>query len=207
MAQPDATRRPRGSGTTRLLAGIGLVALIGSFAAIVVSGREEGDGSRPAVIPVATKPRAPTPSPPPAKPKSVRVPVEGIGAYDPDGDQSENDSEAALATDGILTTAWTSERYQSGFPKAGVGLVVAAARPMKPHRIVVATETPGYTAEVRVGSSPTGPFVSVSKEQALKGRTTFALEPLRGRYVMLWITSIPEGGAAAVNEITVSAAG
>ena len=59
---------------------------------------------------------------------------------------------------------------------------------------------------MRVGSSPTGPFVSVSKEQMLKARTTFALKPRSGRYLMLWVTSMPEEGAAAVNEIKVSAA-
>ena len=63
----------------------------------------------------------------------------------------------------------------------------------------------GYTAEGRVGSSPTRPFVVISKEQTTKARTTFGLRPRSGRYLMLWITSMPEEGAAAVNEITVTA--
>ena len=179
--------------------------LIGGFAAIVLAGR--GSESSPGAEPVATTPGTTTPSPTPPKPKSVRVPVEGVGAYDPDGDQTENDSAAPLATDGVLSTAWKSERYRQSFAKTGVGLVLDAGRQVSANRIIVATETPGYTADVRVGSSPTGPFVSVSREQPLKERTAFALKPQGGRYLMLWITSIPEGGAAAVNEITVSAAG
>lgn len=157
-------------------------------------------------MPVSTTPVVSTSDREPIKPKSVRIPVKGIGAYDPEGDRSENDSAAPLATDGILTTAWESERYRRSFAKPGVGLILDAGRPARATRVVVATETPGYTAEVRVGSSPAGPFVSVSSEQSLKARTTFAVTPRSGRYLMLWITSMPEGGAATVNEITASGA-
>ena len=153
-----------------------------------------------------TPPTTTPPAPPPTEPIEVPVAVTGVGAFDPEGDQSENDSDAALATDGELATAWKSERYRRSFVKTGVGLVLDAARPVKANRVVVATKTPGYTAEVRVGSSPEGPFVTVSKEQATRARTTFVLRPRTGRYLMLWITSMPDGGIAAVNEITVRAA-
>ncbi len=82
-----------------------------------------------------------------------------------------------------------------------------AGQPVEATRVVVSTETPGYMADARVGSSPTGPFVSISNEQSVRAKTTFVLEPRSGRYVLLWITSMPEEGAATVNEITVSAAG
>jgi len=206
MTRTTPARDRAVSSRTRLLAGVSLVVLVGSFAAIVFSDRTENDAPNQ-VVPVATTPSATTPSPTQPKPKSARIPVKGIGAYDPDGDQSENDNEAARATDGILTTAWKSERYRSSFSKTGIGLVLDAGRPVRANRVVVATETPGYTADVRAGSSPAGPFVSVSKEQRVTMRTTFAVTPQSGRYLMLWITSMPEDGAAAVNEITVSAAG
>ena len=201
------SRTPRSDlpGTTRVLAGAGLVILLGGLVAIVISSRGDG-GAEPQSVPAATAATATTPSPTPPRPKSVQVAVEGIGAYDPEGDRSENDGDAGLATDGILSTAWASERYRSSFAKTGVGLVVDAGRQVKPNRVVVATETPGYTAEVRVGSSPSGPFVRVSKEQVTKTRTTFVLQPRKARYVIVWITSMPEEGAAAVNEITVRAA-
>lgn len=204
MARPRSTLRPDGSTRSRLLAGAGLIALVGGFAAIVLSANGSSD-AQPDPVPAATTPSATTPTPP--KPKIVLVTVKGIGAYDPDGDRSENDSAAPLATDGVLSTAWKSERYRSSFSKTGVGLVVDAGRPVKADRVTVVTETPGYTADVRVGSSLSGPFVPVSNEQSLKARTTFAVKPRSGRYLMLWITSVPEAGVAAVNEITVSAAG
>lgn len=206
MARPRSTLRQDGSTRPRLIAGAGLALLVGGFAAIVFSANGSSDG-QPETVPAATTPSATTPSPTPPKPKRVRIPVKGIGAYDPDGDRSENDSAASLATDGSLSTAWKSERYRSSFSKAGVGLVVDAGRPVKADRVTVVTETPGYTAEVRVGSSLSGPFVPVSKEQSLKPRTTFAAKPRSGRYLMLWITSVPEAGVAAVNEITVTAVG
>ncbi len=196
----------RGSGETRLLAAVALTAFLGGIAAITLSSLG-GSDTQSGAAPEATTPTASTPTPKPAKPKRVRIAVTGIGAYDPDGDRSENDGAATLATDGNLATAWTSERYRTAFAKSGVGLVVAARRPVKADRVIVATNTPGYRAEVRVGSSPEGPFVAVSKAQVTRARTTFLLEPRNGRYLMLWITSMPAGGTAAVNELSVTSAG
>ncbi len=189
-----------------MIAAVGLAALLGGMAVIALSSRGDTN-ARSASTPITTTPASTTTKPPPAKPKSVRIAVKGVGAYDPDGDQSENDSTAGLATDGDLVTAWRSERYRSAFAKSGVGLVVDAGRAVKASRLVVATDTPGYTADVRVGPSPTGPFVAVSREQTTKARTAFVLEPRSGHYLMVWITSMPDGGVAAVNEITVTAAG
>ncbi|WP_411276732.1 hypothetical protein [Gaiella sp.] len=197
--------RTNGAAITRALGAAGLSALLAGTAAVVLSSVRSDDALRQ-TVPVETTPARTVAEPAPAAPASVRVSARGVRAYDPDGDQSENDGTAPLATDGVLSTAWKSERYRRSFAKTGVGLLVDAGRPVRATRIVVATETPGYTAEVRVGSSPDGPFVSVSTERSLRARTTFALEPRSSRYLMLWITSMPEGGAAAVNEITVSAA-
>ncbi len=205
MSVASSTPRRPGSGTTRVLAAIGLAALLGGILVIMLSSRE-GSGAQPAAVDTTTTTADTAPKPPPVKPKRVRVAVTGVGAYDPEGDRSENDSAAGLATDGTLTTAWKSERYGS-FVKSGVGLVVDAGRPAKANRVVVATDTPGYSADIRVGSSPGGPFVAVSKEKRTTARTTFVLAPRTGRYLMVWITSMPDGGAAAVNEVTVTATG
>ena len=175
------------------------------MAAIVISSRGTDDG--PAVAATTTEAATPKPKPTPTRPAAVRIAVTGVGAYDPDGDRSENGGDAGLATDGNPATAWKSERYRSTFRKTGVGLVVDAGRPVKASRVVVTTETPGYDAEIRVGDAPTGPFVAVSKAQATTPRTAFVLRPRSGRYLMVWITSMPTAGAAAVNEIAVTAGG
>jgi len=186
-------------GRTRILAAAGLIALLGGIAAVVITTGGKKDRQPPA--PAATA--APVSAPPAA----VKIAVSGVGAYDPEGDQSENGGDAALATDGNRATAWKSERYRSAFTKTGVGLVVDAGRPVKILRVTVATESPGYKAQVRVGKSALGPFVAVSQTKVTTPRTTFALKPRRGRYLMLWITSMPATGTAAVNEITATTAG
>ncbi len=202
--RPQRGTRSTSSGPTRLLAGAGLAALLGGMAAIVIASSGTGDG--PVVSPTATA-VAPKPKPTPARPAAVRITVTGVGAYDPDGDLSENGGDAPLATDGNPATAWKSERYRSTFRKSGVGVVVDAGRPVKASRVVVTTETPGYDAEVRVGSSAAGPFVSVSGPKTTSPRTAFALRARSGRYLMVWITSMPAERVAAVNEIAVTAGG
>ena len=204
-SRPTHSTRTTPRGRARLLAAAGLIALLGGIGAIVIT--TAGTEDRQAQAPAATTEPTPTSKPTPKPPAPVKIAVTGVGAYDPEGDQSENGGDAGLATDGSRATAWKSERYRSAFTKAGVGLVVDAGRPVKASHVVVTTETPGYTAQVRVGTSPEGPFVTVSKPKVTTPRTTFALRPRGGRYLMLWITSMPAGGEAAVNELTATAAG
>ena len=92
----------------------------------------------------------------------------GVGAYDPEGDRSENGGDARLATDGNAKTAWKTEHYRSTFGKSGVGLVLDAGRPVKASRVVVTTETPGYAAQVQVGNSadrPVQPRVGIEEDR------------------------------------------
>ena len=198
--------RRSASATTRLLAAAGLAALLGGMAFIVMG--ESGDDGGKTAAPATTTPAPPTPTTAVKKPPApTRIVVTGVGAYDPEGDKSENGGDARLATDGSAKTAWKTERYRSTFGKSGVGLVLDAGRPVKASRVVVTTETPGYAAQVQVGNSPTGPFSPVSGAKKTASRTTFALRPRRGRYVVIWITSMPAGGEAAVNEVRVTAGG
>jgi hypothetical protein len=152
---------------------------------------------------VAAKPK-PKPKPKPAA-APVKIVVTGVGAYDPEGDRSENDSDAGLATDGIPATGWKTEHYRSTFHKSGVGLVLDAGRPVRASRVVVTTDTPGYNAQVQVGDSAEGPFVAASPSRTTTARTVFALKPRRGRYLVVWITSMPSEGVAAVDEVAVTA--
>jgi hypothetical protein len=208
MARLLRTRSPllRSANRPRLLAAAGLVILFGGLGVIV--GTSKGTGKRQPPVPKATA-QAPTIKPKPVRRHSrlalVRVPVTGVGAYDPEGDGSENDGDARLATDGNPASAWKSEHYRSAFSKSGVGLVVDAGRPVTAKRLIVATETPGFRVQVRVGESAKGPFTTVSKSKITSPTTTLALRSRRTRYLMLWITSMPQTGVAAVNEITVTA--
>ncbi len=179
-----------------------MAALLGGLAAIVIASGGKS-GSQP-LLPVTTEAAA-APKPAPKPPAPVKIAVTGIGAYDPEGDQSENGGDARFATDGNPATAWKSERYRAAFTKSGVGLVLDAGRPVKATNVVLTTDTPGYKAQVRVGDAPTGPFAAISGSKTTARRTTFALKARSGRYLMLWIMSMPAGGTAAVNEVAVTA--
>ena len=133
------------------------------------------------------------------------VRLTGVGSHDPQGDPdgAEHPAEVGLATDRDMATYWPTESYRASLAdlgKEGVGLVIDAGRQVELSELVVRTDTPGYTAEIRTGASPSGPFGSrVSESQRVEARTTFAIESDAARYYMIWITELD--GVAHVNEV------
>ena len=125
----------------------------------------------------------------------------GISAYDPNGDDTEHDDEAGLATDGDLSTFWRTESYRSGLQKPGVGLVLDAGDTVKPRTITVTTDTPGFTAEIRAGDSPQGPWEPVSQSRTIQNRHRYTLDNAEARYFLVWITEL-DSGSKHVNEVT-----
>jgi serine/threonine protein kinase len=73
--------------------------------------------------------------------------------YDPQGDGTENASEAHLATDGNPATAWYTEQYGGsatfGGTKQGVGLLLTGPAGSRPERVVVRSPTPGARLQIR----------------------------------------------------------
>ena len=69
--------------------------------------------------------------------------------------------------------------------------------------MIVSTDSAGSRALIQVGRNPNGPFRSVSPEQSLSGATTFTLaKGSAGRYVVVWITQLPQAiGEAHVTEV------
>ncbi len=201
MARMRTARSPAAG--SRLLAATALAALLGGFAAVVIAGVARTDGVSASSADRRTTAAPKAPVQPKLKPRPAVLPValDGLGAYDPEGDGRENDELARAATDGDPATAWRSEHYRSSFHKAGVGLVLDAGRTRLLTRVVVTTETPGFRAQVQVGPSAAGPFRPASPATTIGPRTTLPLRNARGRYVMLWITSMPAGGVAYVDEI------
>ncbi len=125
------------------------------------------------------------------------VALAGVRAYDPQGDGREYDNLAPNATDGRAATSWQTERYASttfGNLKNGVGLVLDAGRAARPESLTVVSDTPGFIAEIKAGSSPTGPFDPVSGSQTVESRTTFNLSLGQARrYFLVWITRLAPG--------------
>ena len=138
----------------------------------------------------------------PAAASREPVALSGVGAYDPDGRDGEHDDEAGLATDGDASTFWRTQTYRSQLStfKSGVGLVVEADR--GPQRIVVTTDTPGFTAEIQSGNSAEGPFQTVGASKVVGSRTTWELDGADATHYVVWITELV--GAAHVNEVKAS---
>jgi serine/threonine-protein kinase len=138
---------------------------------------------------------------------SAAQPVEiaGVGAYDPFGDnQREHDEDAPAATDGDASTYWPTESYTSGLQKEGVGLVLDAGRAVELKELTVKTLTPGFTAEIRSGSSPDGPFETVVGKSAQATETTkWELDGDRARYFLIWITELED--RVQITEVTAAA--
>ena len=130
------------------------------------------------------------------------VAVQGVGAYDPEGTGGEHDAEAVNATDGDRATYWPTETYRS-FAKSGVGMVVDAGTRRSLARMTVFTDTPGLRAEIRSGDAPEGPFERrISPSRVANGVTNYPLDGPPAQYYVVWITELPEGNVAHLNEVT-----
>jgi serine/threonine protein kinase len=133
----------------------------------------------------------------------VAVPLTGVASYDPDGDQHEHDEDVALATDRNPATYWTTEHYDSGLQKPGVGLVLAAPTAKKLSSLTVTSDTPGFSAIIKAGSSRAGPFTSASSSQTVGTTgTKFSIDGPAARYYLVWITDLGPNSAVHVNEVS-----
>jgi eukaryotic-like serine/threonine-protein kinase len=119
--------------------------------------------------------------------------------YDPQGDQSEHPESIANATDGDVSTFWTTETYRT-FSKPGVGLILDAGKAVSIEHLQIVSDEPGFTAEILAGDNPTGGFVPFSEEQEIGRRTTLELAGGKSyRYYVVWITD--PNRRAHVNEV------
>jgi len=142
--------------------------------------------------------------------------VTGAGDLDPQGDDGGEYPElTALATDGDEATAWTTQTYLQQFGpgglKTGVGLVLDLGSSQDVAEVQLTLRGEPTTVEVFVSDdAPTAtPGESGSpvatQEVGASGRITLE-EPVRGRYVTLWLTSLPsvsDGFRAEVAEVVV----
>jgi serine/threonine-protein kinase len=137
---------------------------------------------------------------------SKPVKLRAVASYDPQGDDGEeHPSEVPLATDGNPSTYWPTSSYRAplaALGKDGVGIVLDAGRRAQPGKIVVVSDTPGFTAEIRAGGSAQGPFDEVAAEGAeVSARKAFDTGDAEARYWLVWITNLGTNGAVHVSEV------
>ena len=133
------------------------------------------------------------------------VPLKGLTGYDPFGTGGEHDPEAKLATDGQPGTFWETEHYRSplsAIGKPGVGLLLDAGKTRKLSQLTVTSDTPGFTALIEAGSSPSGGFRHVSASETVGASTKFSLNHADARYYVVWITDLGRYASVHVDEVT-----
>jgi serine/threonine-protein kinase len=98
----------------------------------------------------------------PKPPTGNAVAIESATAYDPEGDESEEDELAKNAVDGNPETAWSTEHYDSQTfegtktgPDPGVGIYVTTKADATPARMQITSPTPGW--EAQIFAAPSGP--------------------------------------------------
>jgi serine/threonine-protein kinase len=144
-------------------------------------------------------------------PAAVALPAGAGHAYDPFGGDGEHDTDAPQAIDHNPVTAWTTERYDSGLQKPGVGLYVDTGNPIAARRVDMISRLPGYQAQILGASgefappkiegwTPVAPATNV-------GNATHINVDTNGksyRFYLVWITKLPAGGQAGINELTLN---
>lgn len=138
-------------------------------------------------------------------PSGTAVHLRGVGnAYSNAGHPDSHADTAANATDGSAATSWMTQTYGDqtfGGLLTGLGLVLDAGRAVTLAHLTVTTPTPGFTAEIQSGDSPTGPFTADSSSQTVNGTTTFTLNGQTAKYYVVWITQLPPGDSAQISEV------
>jgi hypothetical protein len=139
----------------------------------------------------------PTPAASPPADTAGGEPIQVLGAigFDPDGDQTEHNSEAQRVYDNDVSTSWTSEGYNSPDfgNKRGVGIVLdlGQAQTITSATLQLPTAT---TVEVFVGAEPGITGSLLGKSEGKNGSVTVTgQQPTEGQYVTIWFTTTAQG--------------
>jgi eukaryotic-like serine/threonine-protein kinase len=136
------------------------------------------------------------------KATGTAVALESATAYDPEGDEHEEDGTEELAIDGNPTgTAWTTEHYDSDTfagtktgPDPGVGIYVTTKALASPQKMVVRSPTPGWDAQIF--AAPAGPPEAIEEwgEAIAEVKDSQKLEEIQlhlgsaAKYFLIWFT-------------------
>ncbi len=189
---PEPTRRwsPRGLGVFAIVVAAMLALAVLGFAIDI-------DPDSPLLFPAAPsgrEPASPTTTIPVVDAQPDRVSVAtGAVAYDPLGDGTENDDQAAAVLDGDRTTSWQTERYTGPLAntKAGVGIVLTADGPISAIEITGSPRTRYSLQWATPADASAGVWQTVGTGTLLTGSTRHAVPHREGTW-LLWLTDLPE---------------
>ena len=143
----------------------------------------------------------------PSPPAIRALAVSAVTIADPFGDGIENDDGAPATIDGDTATAWRSSNYFDGrFDKPGVGLVFDLGTDRLVTGFRLETPHPGFSFTVAVGDDPSALADPGGPSYVASALTRGAIDPVTGRYVMVWMTSVVptgDGNRAEISEFKV----
>jgi F5/8 type C domain-containing protein len=138
-----------------------------------------------------------------------RLDVTRVRSFDPPpGDGEEHDEQAPLVADGDPATAWTTMTYFDpiNLLKPGVGLVLDLGKAADVSEVVIRPGGGPTDLDVRVAerrASTLDGYTEFDRTGNATGPTTLRVdEPVRARYVLVWLTDLPPVGSDYVGEIS-----
>jgi len=199
----DLVDVPDGGRTAGLFTWIGVPLMVVGIAATAITlGLWLGElevGGPLGIRPAPDEPASAETSPIPVLPATVDV-------LDPFGDGEELSSNAGLAIDGDVQTAWRSENYFDGvLRKPGIGLLLDLGERSEVLGLRLWTPHPGFRFGVAIGDDPDALVDEVGNEVTSTSLSRVSLRGT-GRYVLVWITSVvpvDDGIRAEVGEVRV----
>ena len=201
-AGPTA-QAPGRSGDTgwivRVVAAIAITIALALFVASLVDDTDEGGRDRnPAARNTSTE-------------GGTAVEVASVTDFDPHGGDGEHPDEAQNAIDGSASTAWTTQSYSSSLEvlgKPGVGLLLDLGEEVEVAGVSI-VGSPGMDLQVRAANEPGADetaFEEVAAEAGSGNKVDLTFEATSGRYWLVWITKLSEGGGgtASIYEVELS---
>ncbi len=217
VAQPEqagSEPEPMSGAVWRWL-GLLLVLTLFSLGAVLVAWQFWQNTDRPeepSGAPAASSP-APSASPTTSDPgaESRPLPIRRATAFDPAGDNTENDADTALAIDGDLATEWTTVSYASrnlGGLKPGVGLELSLGKEQSVSGVELRLVGRGSDMQVwaaRPTTDPQGPppatpdpadpLAGYRKLGSVRGASDLVslrfAPPVTTDRVLIWFTALP----------------
>ena len=141
------------------------------------------------------------------------IAIRSATGFDPQGDHTENNSQAAKVYDGNPATTWTSELYatpQFGNLKKGVGLILDLGQPTSVHKVTIdlANGPLDVTVYAATGPNLQGATV-IGTAGAATGRVELKASKVmpESQFIIVWFTALaPDGGqfGASISEIALN---
>lgn len=208
---PDEPRA-RGGWGGRILILLAVLALLSviAMAQFLVKGainKEQGGDDKPQDAPKSSAP---------AQPTNQKVNIADAKDFDPapDGNGEEHPDDVSNTHDGKPSTTWTTMSYKRrpdlGGTKEGVGIIYDLGQLTDVSQVKVDLVGEGTNLELRVPkvdpstSAPTvNGWKSVAElEDAGESAVLKPAAPVKTRYVLVWLTSLPKEGSGYRGEIS-----